>query len=69
MRRGGSPEPRPPGGTRAYPVSQLRTEMAYLAYHLHWPLAELLALPHRERRAWVSEVSTINTTLNSAQGS
>ena len=24
--------------------------MAFLAYHLHWPLAELMELPHRERR-------------------
>jgi hypothetical protein len=40
--------------------------MAYLAYHLHWPLTELLDLPHRERRAWVSEVSSINSALNLA---
>lgn len=42
--------------------------MAFLAYHLHWPLAELLDLPHRERRAWVGEVSAINATLNAALG-
>jgi len=40
--------------------------MAFLAYHLHWPLTELMGLPHRERRSWVTEVSTINTTLNQA---
>jgi uncharacterized protein DUF6760 len=40
--------------------------MAFLAYHLHWPLAELMDLPHLERRSWVGEVSAINTTLNAA---
>lgn len=40
--------------------------MAFLAYHLHWPLAELLDLPHGERRAWVTEVSAINAALNAA---
>jgi hypothetical protein len=43
--------------------------MAFLAYHLHWSLGELADLPHRERRAWVAEVSLINTALNlAAQG-
>jgi len=40
--------------------------MAFLAYYLHWPLAELMDLPHRERRSWVGEVSAINTALNAA---
>ncbi|MET9901713.1 DUF6760 family protein [Streptomyces sp. NPDC006446] len=38
--------------------------MAFLAYHLHWSLGELMDLPHRERRAWVAEVSSINAALN-----
>jgi hypothetical protein len=41
--------------------------MAFLAYHLHWPLVELLDLPHRERRAWVRQVSSINAALNAAE--
>lgn len=40
--------------------------MAFIAYHLHWSLAELMDLPHRERRSWVGEVSAINNTLNAA---
>jgi hypothetical protein len=40
--------------------------MAFLAYHFHWPLGDLMDLPHRERRTWVTEVSAINTALNSA---
>ena len=38
--------------------------MAYLAYHLHWPMDELLFLEHPERLRWVEEVSRINTRLN-----
>jgi hypothetical protein len=38
--------------------------MAFLAYHFHWPLEEILALEHRDRRTWVSQVSTINQHLN-----
>ncbi len=38
--------------------------MAYLAYHLHWPMDELLCLEHPERLRWVGEVSRINSRLN-----
>lgn len=44
----------------AYPLGQLRTEVAFIAYHLHWSLDEILSLPHRERVEWVSQVSAIN---------
>jgi hypothetical protein len=40
--------------------------MAFLGYHLHWPLAELAGLPHAERRSWVERVSAINSQLNTA---
>lgn len=39
-------------------------ELAFLAYHLHWPLADLAALEHADRRAWVAEVSSINERRN-----
>jgi hypothetical protein len=38
--------------------------VAYLAYHLHWPLSELLALEHGERRGWVERVAALNRRLN-----
>lgn len=38
--------------------------MAYIAYHFHWPLSELLDLEHRERIRWVEEISAINKRLN-----
>lgn len=37
--------------------------MAFIAYHLHWSLSELLELSHRERIAWVGQVSTINKRI------
>lgn len=44
----------------AYPLAQLRSEVAFLAYHLHWSLDEICSLPHRERIEWVNQVSAIN---------
>jgi hypothetical protein len=42
----------------------LHEEVAYLAYHFHWPLGEILALEHGERQRWVKEVAKINSRLN-----
>lgn len=45
---------------RAYPVKWLYEEMAFIAYHFHWPHAELMNLDHRERRRWCREISAIH---------
>jgi hypothetical protein len=42
----------------------LHEEVAYLAYHFHWPLSELLAMEHPDRRQWVAQVASINLRLN-----
>lgn len=47
-----------------YPLDRLYEEIAYIAYHLHWPYEELLHMEHAERRRWVQEVAAINTRLN-----
>ncbi len=47
----------------AYPVPKIRKEAAFIAYHLHWNLSEILALPHRERLAWIGQVSEINRKI------
>jgi hypothetical protein len=39
-------------------------EVAYVAYHFHWPYEEILSLDHGERRRWVAEIATINERLN-----
>ena len=48
------------GGVLGYPLGALREEVAFIAYHFHWPLETLLNLEHAERRKWVSEISAIN---------
>lgn len=52
------------GGTLGYPLDQLHEEVAYLAYHFHWPRDEIMALDHIERQRWVEEVGLINERLN-----
>lgn len=47
-----------------YPLDRLYEEMAYVAYHLHWPYDQILALDHAERQRWVDEIAAINTRLN-----
>ena len=47
----------------AYPFDKLREEIAFIAYHMHWALTEILQLPHRERVEWVGQVSKINKRI------
>ena len=47
----------------AYPRDKIRAEAAFIAYHLHWSLAEIFELTHRERVAWVGQVSSINKRI------
>lgn len=49
---------------KAYPSTQLYEEMAFIAFHFHWPHQELMTLEHRERRRWCREISTINRRLD-----
>jgi len=44
----------------------LYEEVAYIAYHFHWPMDEVLALDHAERQRWVQEIAKINRRLNEA---
>ena len=45
-------------------MDQLCREVAYVAYHFHWPQAEILALEHADRRRWVHEIAAINERMN-----
>jgi hypothetical protein len=47
-----------------YPAARLHAEIAYVAYHFHWPRSEILDLEHHERQAWVREIAGINTRMN-----
>jgi hypothetical protein len=43
-----------------YPAEAIWQEIAYLAYHLHWPLSELLDLEHLDRVRLVRSVAGMN---------
>ncbi|GAA4923743.1 DUF6760 family protein [Actinoplanes utahensis] len=47
-----------------YGADRLHEEVAYVAYHFHWPRPEILDLPHAERVRWVDEIARINTRMN-----
>ncbi|MFI6090566.1 DUF6760 family protein [Streptomyces sp. NPDC051218] len=47
-----------------YALPRLREEVAYVAYHFHWPLDDIIDLPHGERQQWVREIARINTRVN-----
>jgi hypothetical protein len=48
----------------SYPSSRLFEEVAFIAYHFHWPYDQIMDLDHKERQRWVSEVAQINKRLN-----
>jgi len=41
-------------------------EVAYIAYHFHWPYGQIMNLEHQERQRWVQEIAKINKRLNDA---
>lgn len=47
-----------------YATERLYEEVAYIAYHFHWPRENILALEHPERQRWVREIAGINTRIN-----
>lgn len=47
-----------------YPSGELLEEVAYIAYHFHWPREEILRLDHLERRRWVAEIAALNERLS-----
>jgi hypothetical protein len=44
---------------------RLFEELAYVAYHFHWPLAEIVDLEHPLRERFVEEIGRINRRLAS----
>ena len=52
------------GGILGYPLERLHQEVAYVAFHFHWPQSEIMALEHADRRRWVFEIDAINRRLN-----
>jgi hypothetical protein len=46
-----------------YATDRLHEEVAYVAYHLHWPLDDILDLEHPDRLRYVSEIAKINNRI------
>ena len=43
-----------------YAADRLYEEVAYVAYHFHWSLDEILDLEHADRQRFVAEIGSIN---------
>jgi len=43
-----------------YTTDRLWQEVVYVAYYLHWPLADILDLPHPDRVRVISEIGDIH---------
>jgi hypothetical protein len=46
-----------------YAADRLYDEVAYVAYHFHWSLDDILDLEHPDRLRYVSEIARINVRL------
>ncbi|MRG59570.1 hypothetical protein GE115_06755 [Agromyces sp. CFH 90414] len=47
-----------------YATDRLHAEVAYVAYHFHWSLDEILDLEHPQRQRYVREIAAINTRMS-----
>ena len=56
------------GGVVGYPLEALYEEVAFVAYHFHWPPEAIMDLEHAERRRWVQQISSINERVNGERG-
>ncbi len=52
-----------PGGILTYATDGLFEEVAYVAYHFHWSLDEILDLEHPVRRRFVDQIGRLNRQL------
>lgn len=50
-----------------YAAERLYEEAAYVAYHFHWSLDEILDLEHADRQRFVDEIATINRRLSEGE--
>jgi hypothetical protein len=47
-----------------YTADRLYEEIAYVAYHFHWSLDDILDLEHPVRERFVVEIASINRRLS-----
>ncbi|MEV7090547.1 DUF6760 family protein [Streptomyces sp. NPDC093085] len=44
-----------------YATDRIHEEVAYIAYHFHWNLEDILDLEHRERRRYAEQIAALVT--------
>ena len=47
-------------------MDKLSGEVAYIAYHFHWGMDDIMEMEHHERHMWIKEISEINKRINEA---
>ena len=47
-----------------YAPHRLYEEVAYVAYHFHWALTDILDLEHAERLRYVAQIGDLNTRVS-----
>jgi hypothetical protein len=52
----------------SYPLTNLYEEVAYIAFHFHWPLDDIMRLTHVDRRIWVEQIAQLNRRLQEQLG-
>ncbi|MGA5452238.1 DUF6760 family protein [Streptomyces umbrinus] len=50
-----------------YATDRLNEEIAYVAYHFHWSLEEILDLEHQDRRRFTEQIASL-VTRGGAEG-
>ncbi|MCG7204474.1 MULTISPECIES: DUF6760 family protein [Streptomyces] len=51
-----------------YATDRLHEEIAYVAYHFHWNLEDILDLEHADRRRYTAEIASLVTRAATAAG-
>lgn len=51
----------------SYPSKALYEEVAYIAFHFHWPPADILELEHADRHRWIKEIGKINRRMGGGE--
>ncbi len=51
-----------------YAADRLHEEVAYLAYHFHWSLDDILDLEHADRLRYIAEIARISTRIGQGRG-
>ena len=46
-----------------YAADRIYEEVAYIAFHFHWPMDDLLDLEHKERQRFADEIGRINKRI------